>query len=936
MSVAGKGDQVRVAAGVYEAVDFEHLFLLVDGAVDVQGGFNRFDHFLRQASAANPTTLTGVPVAFRDQIRARGFHAIVDRKGLDDREQAILANYRASQVSRGPTPCGADLAGLAGPYTCDQVDLLSQMALSDLSTSPPAASDIWGFVDLNTEREYALLGLYDGLAVIDVTNPTQPFEVGIVAGAHSVWRDVKVTQRYDQAAGRWRSHAYVSTDARGRLVVIDLTGLPNRVRLGRRSDTAAHNVYVSNVDYGTGVPVDPIGTPPLLQVLGSVRNRGAVRSFDVDDPLNLRQIVQPVAGYSHDATSMLVRDERAASCAAGGATCEILLDFNEDAVELWDFSDHTAPRLLSSITYDNAGYVHSGWWTEDGRFLFVHDELDEWQANLNTTVRVFDLADLHNPVHTATWTGPTAAIDHNGYVRGNRYFMSNYTRGITILDITNPRKPEEVGFFDTYSVSDSSSIIGAWGIYPFLPSGNLLVSDIGGGLFVLKGRIPVPDHGKIGFPSATFGGEEGDVITVSVVRTEGGTGSVSVDYTVLAGSAHASDFTASTGTLHWPDEADRTDGDDDVRRISVPLPRDRKHEPIERAFVRLANPTGGAVLDDTNVANVFIGDAGLAPSVGFAESRLAVDENAKRAIATVVRLGSPMGAVSVEYALDPLTAEQDADYLMPAGGKLAWEDGDATARTIVIPLVEDDVDEAEEQFEVRLSTPVGATLADHTLVVGINAENAAVTGFWLYDETRRQDLLEIRDGMVLAPKEFAGSPVIRVDVRNADAVASVGWTHSGSDQQRADNRTPYLFQAGVFRSEGEYRLSATPYSERGLGGNAGSPLTVSFAVAKPRSSDDATLSTLALSGIELDFEPDTFAYVVGTHAANATVTATPARGAQAAIAPGDADADEEGHQVELVVGANNIAVLVTAEDAKTTGVYNVLVVREWSIDGFLR
>ena len=111
-----------------------------------------------------------------------------------------------------------------------------------------------------------------------------------------------------------------------------------------------------------------------------------------------------------------------------------------------------------SQPYPNARYTHSGWWTEDGRYLFVHDELDERDFNLNTTVRVFDMANLRAPVLAGSWVGPTRAIDHNGYVRGNRYYFSNYSEGLTVLDITNPATPTRVGFFDTFPATAEARV----------------------------------------------------------------------------------------------------------------------------------------------------------------------------------------------------------------------------------------------------------------------------------------------------------------------------------------------------------------------------------------------------------------------------------------------------------------------------------------------
>ena len=930
LSVAGKGDQVRVAGGAYQLTDVGDALAIVGSAVDVRGGFDRFDHFLQQSPTTNRTSLVGVPVALRAHLEALGFHVVADRKTIGATDRAAIEGFQVTQAGQGAAPCRDNAAG---EYPCKDVDLLSHLARSDLSSSPASIADVWGFVDLNTEREYALLGMMNGLAVVDVTDPTAPVEVGTVPGALSGWRDVKVTQRYDVGEDRWNTYAYVSTEYGGRLVVVDLTELPNHVRLARRSDTSAHNVYVSNVDYTTGVPLDESRAPPVLQVLGSPVDRGAARTFDVQDPLRVRQVAATGGGYSHDATSMWVSDERAAVCKAKQEVCEVLLDFNETDIEIWDYSDQRAPELLSSTTYDNAGYVHSGWWSEDSRFLFVHDEFDERDAELNTTVRVFDLADLRNPELVHTWTGPTGAIDHNGYVRGNRYYMSTYSRGLTVLDITDPLQPIEVGLFDTHPASDDKYYGGAWGVYPFLPSGNVLISDIRGGLYVVGDRTRSSDHIQIGFASPTFGGEEGEDLSIEVVRRGAG-GAVSVDYTVLAGSAGITDLTTSSGTLHWPS----TDGHSvDVESLSVPLLRDDVAEPIERAFVRLSNPAGGAVLADINMAYLFVADPGQGASVGFADTRNAIDETAKRLLATVRRLGSPLGEVSVEYEVGSLSAVPGSDYVEVEPGQLSWADGDATARTIVVPLVEDNDEELAEQFEIRLSSPTGATLSDDRLVVEINADGMAVTGFTLFDDAPGQDLQPITDGMRLATDAVPGNTGIRVEVRKPDDVRSVGLTVDGADDTHTDNEAPYVFHVLGDSPEGEYTLRATPYTQSNLGGVSGEPLVVSFSIGDEPVvlSRDAMLMELELSGIDLEFNTDIADYeaTVGPQVARTTVSAEAAAGATYAIGRDDADATVDGHQMDLAIGMNSLEIEVTAEDGEARRNYTVKVVRAPFVTG---
>ena len=44
----------------------------------------------------------------------------------------------------------------------------------------------------------------------------------------------------------------------------------------------------------------------------------------------------------------------------------------------------------------------------------------------------------------------------------------------------------EAGFFDTYPANDDTAFNGVWNVYPYFASGNILVSDIEGGLFIIK------------------------------------------------------------------------------------------------------------------------------------------------------------------------------------------------------------------------------------------------------------------------------------------------------------------------------------------------------------------------------------------------------------------------------------------------------------------
>jgi hypothetical protein len=52
-------------------------------------------------------------------------------------------------------------------------------------------------------------------------------------------------------------------------------------------------------------------------------------------------------------------------------------------------------------------------------------------------------------------------------------------------------KLKEVAYFDTVPTSDAPDFNGAWAAYPYLPSGNILVGNMGGGLFIVRPEASV-------------------------------------------------------------------------------------------------------------------------------------------------------------------------------------------------------------------------------------------------------------------------------------------------------------------------------------------------------------------------------------------------------------------------------------------------------------
>ena len=197
----------------------------------------------------------------------------------------------APMSALGPTPC---VNGTAGTFPCNKVDLASFLPIADIDGTNAAgvtANDIWGWTDALTNKEYALLGLSNGVAFVDVTNPTAPVYLGNLPAHgddpdHRLWRSLKV----------YRNHLYaVSEIINHGLQVFDLTQLRGVTSPQTFAETAHYNNFSSahtiNVRRGDGLPVrrrskpDPSRTPNVDTCPGATATRGGgLHMIDVHNP----------------------------------------------------------------------------------------------------------------------------------------------------------------------------------------------------------------------------------------------------------------------------------------------------------------------------------------------------------------------------------------------------------------------------------------------------------------------------------------------------------------------------------------------------------------------------------------------------------------------------------------------------------------------------
>jgi choice-of-anchor B domain-containing protein len=337
-------------------------------------------------------------------------------------------------------------------------------------------NDIWGWADALTGNEYALMGLTNGTAFVDVTDPDNPVYLGHLATntVDSAWRDIKV----------YMDHAYIVADGAGAhgMQVFDLTRLRGIV---------SQQVFMADTlysDFGNAHNVAINEAAGFAYAVGTDTCDEGLHMVDISTPIN------PMFAGCYDEA-----DIHDTQCVVyhgpdpDHIDSEICMNSNwnhlssRHNVGIVDVSIKAAPFTISSTTYPESGFAHQGWLTEDHRYFLLGDELDENNLGVPTRTLIFDVTDLDAPVFVSAYEAATASIDHNMYILGNRVFQANYTSGVRVLEFGDLSNSEimEIAFFDTYPDGANASFNGLWSVYPFLPSGNIIASDGTNGLFIL-------------------------------------------------------------------------------------------------------------------------------------------------------------------------------------------------------------------------------------------------------------------------------------------------------------------------------------------------------------------------------------------------------------------------------------------------------------------
>lgn len=368
--------------------------------------------------------------------------------------------------------------GFAGDYPCQGLDLMAHIDTATLGGNGGVeGSDIWGWTDPSTGHEYAIIALTNSTAFVDITDISNPIFLGRLNTntISDFWRDVKIYNNY----------AFIVADSVGShgMQVFDLTRL--------RSSFSEPQTFTADAIYnGVGSCHNIVinESEAVAYLVGCNSASGGPIFVDISNPTSPAFLGSyPNDGYSHDAQVVTYSGPDSDYT---GREIYIGSHGNNDRVVILDVTDKSNVQTISSFTYAQSGYPHQGWFTEDQRYFILGDETDELSFGFNTKTLIFDFSDLDNPTLSSTYNGPTRAIDHNGYVLGDEYYLANYRAGLRILDISNIASSSnpmtETHFFDTYPNNDIADFNGVWSVYPYFASGNIIISDIERGLLVVR------------------------------------------------------------------------------------------------------------------------------------------------------------------------------------------------------------------------------------------------------------------------------------------------------------------------------------------------------------------------------------------------------------------------------------------------------------------
>ncbi|MEP7196411.1 MAG: choice-of-anchor B family protein [Saprospiraceae bacterium] len=316
------------------------------------------------------------------------------------------------------------------------------------------------------DHEYAVIGSTFGTHIIDITDPTKPTERMRIKGGTS---DVSVIHRdfryYD-------CHLYAVCDEgeKSSLQIIDVSRLPDTAVVVYDKNELfyrSHNIFIDE-------------TKARLYTCSEKGTSGffALGLYDISNP------ELPIF-LNHYNTFGDIQTNHIHDCFVRNDTA--YLNGGYGGLAIMDFANYKDPKVLYTLKpneYAYSGYNHSGWLTPDGKTYVMADETH------GALLKVFDLSDF-SKIKIVSYLGiygdSSKAIPHNPLISCKYAYVSYYYDGLQVYDISNPKVPLLKYYYPTSTEVNYLNYKGAWGTFPFMPSGNIIVADMQNGMFIVEG-----------------------------------------------------------------------------------------------------------------------------------------------------------------------------------------------------------------------------------------------------------------------------------------------------------------------------------------------------------------------------------------------------------------------------------------------------------------
>ena len=343
-----------------------------------------------------------------------------------------------------------------------------------------------------------------------------------------------------------------------------------------------------------------------------------------------------------------------------------------------------------------------------------------------------------------------------------------------------------------------------------------------------------PPVGSLDFAAASYTvAQNAGSLTVSVNRTGGSSGAVSVAYSTSSGTAvSGTDFTATTGTLQW------ASGDATPKNFKIAVSNATPFSGNKAFTVALSTPGGGAKISNPGSASVTISGDAAAPvgTVHLSSSSYTVAQDAGTVTVTVDRAGGSSGAVSVVYATSNGSAVAGTDYTA-VSGTLTWANGDAAAKTFQVAVSNTKPFSGSKSFSITLSGASGGATLSAPARAGVSISGDAPAALGALQLAASSYTVTQSAGAITVTVNRTGGSAGAVSVAyatsNGTALAGAQYTSASGTLDWADgDASSKSFSISI--------SDATPFSG-----------TKSFSVALSSPSGGSSLSTPSSASVSI-------------------------------------------------------------------------------------